>query len=57
MALLGLALAITASGWATFNDVGGGWLEEVHEAAASLRLAVVGVHIAGVPPPWTGHRM
>lgn len=47
MALLGLALAITASGWAAFNDVGGKWLEDVHEAAANLMLAVVGAHIAG----------
>ena len=48
IALLGLALAITASGWATFNDVGAEWLKEVHEAAANVMLAVVGVHIAGV---------
>lgn len=47
MALLGLALAITASGWAAFNDVGGKWLEDGHEAAANLMLAVVGAHIAG----------
>jgi cytochrome b len=40
VALLGLAVAITASGWATF-DVGGKWLEEFHEAA-NLMLAVVG---------------
>lgn len=46
--MLGLALGITASGWATFNDLGGDWLEEAHELAANLMLAVVGVHVAGV---------
>lgn len=48
VALLGLALAVTASGWATYQDVGGHWLEEVHEAAANLMLGMVGVHVAGV---------
>ncbi|SEA54494.1 cytochrome b/b6 domain-containing protein [Variovorax sp. YR216] len=48
VALLGLALAVTASGWATYEDVAGEWLEEFHEAAANIMLGVVGVHIAGV---------
>ena len=48
VALLGLALAVTFSGWATFNEFGGGWLEDAHETAAGLMLAVVGVHVAGV---------
>jgi cytochrome b len=48
IALLGLTLALTASGWAVFNDVGGDWLEQVHEGTASVMLAVVGAHIAGV---------
>ena len=48
VALLGLALAVTASGWATFNQLGSDWLEELHEAAANIMLAVVGVHVAGV---------
>jgi cytochrome b len=47
VALLGLAMVITASGWATFNDVGGKWFEEFHEVAANLMLAVVGAHVAG----------
>lgn len=46
--MLGLTLAIAASGWSLYNDLGGDWLEEVHEAAANLMLALVGVHIAGV---------
>lgn len=48
VALLGLTLAIAASGWAVFNDAGGEWLEGVHEFAANAMLAVVGIHIAGV---------
>ncbi len=48
VALLLLAAGVTASGWATFNEIGGHWLEEVHEAAANLMLAVVGVHLPGV---------
>jgi len=48
VAMLGLGALIVASGWAVYNDWGGGLLEELHEGAASVMLAVVGVHIAGV---------
>lgn len=48
VALLALAVATIASGWASYQDIGGEWLEELHEAAAGAMLAVVGVHIAGV---------
>ena len=48
VALLLLALGVAASGWATYNDIAGEWLEEVHEAAANVMLAIVGVHIAAV---------
>ncbi len=48
VALLGLALAVVASGWATYNDRFGGWIEEAHEALATGMLALVGVHVAGV---------
>ncbi len=46
--LLGLGLATIAAGWATYNDLGGDWLEESHEFLAGAMLAVVGVHVAGV---------
>lgn len=48
IALLGLTLVVTAAGWATFNERGGAWVEEFHEVAANLMLAVVAVHVAGV---------
>lgn len=46
--MLACSLAMVASGWAIYNDLGGEWLEEVHELSANLMLLVVGVHIAGV---------
>ena len=46
--LLGLTLLVTASGLATYNDWGGGWLEELHEGAANTMLALVAVHVLGV---------
>ena len=46
--LLGFALLAGASGWAIYNDLGGHWLEELHEGLASAMLLVVIVHLAGV---------
>ena len=48
LALLGLTLAIGASGWGLYNDVGGEWIEDLHEGAANAMLAVIGVHIVAV---------
>ena len=48
VALLGLAALTVGFGWATYNEVGGDWLGEVHQLAGNLMLAVVGVHLAGV---------
>jgi cytochrome b len=47
-ALLGLTLLAGASGYAAYNDFGGHWMEEAHEAMANALLAVVVVHVAGV---------
>ncbi|HKU71556.1 MAG TPA: cytochrome b/b6 domain-containing protein [Burkholderiales bacterium] len=47
-ALLALSLLAGASGYATYNDIGGRWMEELHEALANTLLGVVFVHIAGV---------
>ena len=46
--LLGCALLAGSSGWAIYNDLGGHWLEELHEGLASAMLLVVIVHLAGV---------
>lgn len=48
IALLGMTLVVTTAGWATYNEVGGHWLEELHEGAANVMLGIVGVHVAGV---------
>jgi cytochrome b len=46
--LLFLGIVTAASGWAYYAELGGEWLEELHEAAAYAMLGLVGVHIAGV---------
>lgn len=46
--LLLSSLAIVATGWAVYNDVGSNWAEELHEGAANFMLIVVAVHVAGV---------
>lgn len=46
--LLGLIALTAASGWATYSELGGEWLEDVHELAANGLMVLVGVHIAGV---------
>ena len=46
--LLGLGILTGLSGWANYNDIGGGFLEELHEGLAVTMLTVVFIHIAGV---------
>lgn len=46
--LLALGLLTAVSGFATYQEVGGEWLEELHEGAAGTMLAVVAVHVLGV---------
>lgn len=51
VAIVGLLLLIlltAASGWATYENLGGRWLEEAHEIAAHVLLALVVVHLVGV---------
>lgn len=46
--LLAFGLIAAASGWATYEEIGGHWMEELHEGAANGMMALVVVHIAGV---------
>lgn len=48
VALLALILITAGTGFATYNDLGGEWLEEAHETAANALMLLVGVHLAGV---------
>lgn len=47
-ALLALTLMAGATGYAAYSDIGGHWMEELHEAAANIMLAAVIVHVCGV---------
>jgi len=55
-ALLALGLAAGASGVLAYNDFGGHWIEESHEALASAMLAMVVVHLFGVAVSSLIHR-
>lgn len=46
--LLLLGIVSGVSGWAAYEEIGGDWLEELHDDSSYLMLAVVFVHIAGV---------
>lgn len=48
LALLGLGLGAAATGWPAYQDMGGDWLEELHEGVVNAMLAVVLLHLAGV---------
>ena len=47
-AILLLGVLTAVSGYANYNDLGGKWLEELHEGFANAMLAVVFVHVGGV---------
>ncbi len=46
--LLALGILAAASGYATYSDMGGHWLEDAHETLANAMLGLVLVHVAGV---------
>jgi cytochrome b len=48
VSLLALAALTAASGWASYMDLGGKWLEEAHEALATTMLTLVVVHVLAV---------
>ena len=56
VALLALAALVTATGYANYHELAGDWAEELHEGAAMLMLALVGVHLAGVLIGSLAHR-
>lgn len=47
-ALLAGALAVGGTGLAVYNEIGGKWLEHLHEFIANAMLAVVAFHVVGV---------
>jgi cytochrome b len=47
-AILGLAALTGVTGYATYNEIGGDPLEELHEFLANAWLWVVGIHVSGV---------
>jgi cytochrome b len=47
-ALLALGLLTGLTGHANYNEIGGKWVEDLHEGLANAMLAVVFVHVAGV---------
>lgn len=46
--MLGLAIAVTFTGWATFEDVWAGWPEALHEGASDALMALVLLHVLAV---------
>ena len=54
MLVLGLVTGI--SGYGVYTDVGGKWIESLHEGAADAMLALVLVHVAGVVVSSLVHR-
>ena len=45
---LALTLCTALPGWLSYQNIGGDWLGELHEGLASVMLAVVLIHLAGV---------
>ncbi len=48
LAIMATVLVTVASGYATYEEIGGDWLSEVHEAMASLLMGIVVLHIVAV---------
>lgn len=48
MLLLALGIATGLVGWAMYNELGGEWLEDLHEGLAATMLTIVFIHVAGV---------
>lgn len=48
VAIMLTIIATVASGFASYEEIGGEWLEEIHEGAANLLMAIVVIHITAV---------
>jgi cytochrome b len=48
VALLALGAVLVLSGWSIYHDIGGDWLEDLHEGVAGTMLALVGLHVGAV---------
>ena len=46
--MLALTASIAATGWATYNDMAGEWVAELHEGVSTAMLVLVGLHLAAV---------
>ena len=46
--MLGLGALAGASGYAGYADIGGEWMEDLHEGLASAMLGIVVIHVLGV---------
>jgi cytochrome b len=55
-AIVVLGVIAGASGYAVHNDIGGHWVESLHEGAANVMMAVVIGHVIGVIVSSIAHR-
>lgn len=46
--MLVLLTAAAATGWATYREVAGEWMEDIHETLANLLLGLAAVHVGAV---------
>lgn len=56
VALLSLGLLAGTSGWLAYQELGGHFVEELHEVLAGTMLAVAGLHVVGVAVGSLAHR-
>lgn len=54
--LIVLGLAVTVSGFITYNDLGPGWVAELHDLAANAMVLVVVGHLVGVASASLQHK-